>query len=93
MIASALALLLMQVGPAPTSTTFPDIPDETRERARQTNAENASATAHAASGKLAECVTMAAEDAEAASDMAKDHKLFLPFEKPAESGEKKKPKD
>ena len=70
MIASALALLLMQVGPAPTSTTFPDIPDETRERARQTHAENASATAHAASGKLAECVTMAAEDAEAASDMA-----------------------
>ena len=41
MIASALALLLMQVGPAPTSTTFPDIPDETRERARHTNAENA----------------------------------------------------
>ena len=70
MIASALTLLLMQVGPAPTSTTFPDIPDETRERARQTNAENAPATAHAASGKLAECVTMAAEDAEAASDMA-----------------------
>ena len=60
----------MQVGPAPTSTTFPDIPDETRERAHQTHAENASATAHAASGKLAECVTMAAEDAEAASDMA-----------------------
>ena len=33
------------------------------------------------------------EKFEAASDMAKDHKLFLPFEKPAESGEKKKPKD
>ena len=32
MIASALALLLMQVGPDPSANAFPGLPDELRER-------------------------------------------------------------
>ncbi len=70
MIASALALLLMQVGPAPTVTPFPDLPEEMRERSSQKSQEAIKSAVRASNGKLAECVTLAADNPEAASDMA-----------------------
>ncbi|MBX7481760.1 tetratricopeptide repeat protein [Qipengyuania qiaonensis] len=72
MIASALALFVMQVGPAPSTTPFPELPEELRERAKQSSGEAAPGTAGTSGGKLAECVTLAASDAEAASDMAQN---------------------
>lgn len=69
MIASALALLLMQVGPNPSVDAFPGLPDELRNRpARET--PTPAPVSKTSGGKLAECVTLATEDAEAASDMA-----------------------
>ncbi len=70
MIASALALFVMQVGPAPSTTAFPDLPEELRDRSKRENGEAAPNTAGTSGGKLAECVTLAAGDPEAASDMA-----------------------
>ena len=70
MIASALALFVMQVGPAPSTTAFPDLPEELRDRSKRENSEAAPNTAGTSGGKLAECVTLAAGDPEAASDMA-----------------------
>lgn len=70
MIASALALLLMQVGLDPSVTPFPDLPEELRDRARQKSEASAADDANTSGNKLAECVTLAAEDAEAASDKA-----------------------
>ncbi len=70
MITSALALLLMQVGPGTTTSDFPDLPEELRERVREEQAKPPTTTAGTSGGKLAECVTLATEDAEAASDMA-----------------------
>ena len=69
MIASAIALLVMQVGPNPTANAFPGLPDELRERPERT-VETAPQTSVNSGGKLAECVTLAADDPEAASDMA-----------------------
>lgn len=70
MIASALALLLMQVGPDPSASAFPGLPEELRERERRDRPLPAAPAAGTSGGKLAECVTLATEDAEAASDMA-----------------------
>ena len=71
MIASALALMLMQVGPAPTTSEFPELPEELRERVKRERAESAApAPARASGGKLAECVTLATQDPLAAADMA-----------------------
>ena len=71
MIASALALMLMQVGPAPTTSEFPELPEELRERVKRERAESAApAPARASGGKLAECVTLATQDPRAAADMA-----------------------
>lgn len=70
MIASALALLLMQVGPAPTTSDFPDLPEELRERVENERTTPPATTAATSGGKLAECVTLATEDSEAASDLA-----------------------
>ena len=70
MIASALALLLMQVGPDPTQGSFPGIPEELRDRPQRESVAAPPATLPSSGGKLAECVTLATEDASAASDMA-----------------------
>lgn len=70
MITSALALLLMQVGPGTSTSDFPDLPEELRERVREERASPPPSTAGTSGGKLAECVTLATGDAEAASDMA-----------------------
>lgn len=70
MIASAIALLVMQVGPNPTANAFPGLPDELRERPERTVETAAPQTSVSSGGKLAECVTLAADDPEAASDMA-----------------------
>ncbi|MEC7623762.1 MAG: hypothetical protein VYA25_06240, partial [Pseudomonadota bacterium] len=70
MIASALALLLMQVGPNPAQSAFPGIPEELRDRPVRDQAATPPSPSATSGGKLAECVTLATDDAEAASDMA-----------------------
>ncbi|WP_422357269.1 tetratricopeptide repeat protein [Qipengyuania flava] len=70
MIASALALLLMQVGPNPAQGAFPGIPEELRDRPLRDQAATPPSPSATSGGKLAECVTLATDDAEAASDMA-----------------------
>ena len=70
MIASALALLLMQVGPDPTQGSFPGIPEELRDRPQRESVAAPPAILPSSGGKLAECVTLATENASAASDMA-----------------------
>lgn len=72
MIASALALMLMQVGPAPTTSEFPELPDELRERVKRERADAlpAPATPSASGSKLADCVTLATSDPQAAADNA-----------------------
>ncbi|MBO6768868.1 MAG: hypothetical protein JJ901_11290 [Erythrobacter sp.] len=72
MIASALALLLMQVGPDPSRNAFPGIPEELRDRPERPRAVQPPAIASEAGSKLAECVNLAREDAEAASDFAQN---------------------
>jgi tetratricopeptide (TPR) repeat protein len=69
MISSALALLLMQVGPDPTRDAFPGIPEELRDRPERTQPVE-STTSSPSRRKLAECVNLARDDAEAASDFA-----------------------
>lgn len=70
MIVSALALFLLQVGPDPTQGAFPGIPEELRDRPERERAAAPVGTTGTSGSKLAECVTLAADDAEAASDMA-----------------------
>ena len=70
MIASALALLIMQVGPNPSLDAFPGVPDELRDRPPRETTTAPPPSASSSGAKLAECVTLATQDAEAASDMA-----------------------
>lgn len=72
MIASALALLIMQVGPNPSLDAFPGVPEELRERPPRPGTQAAGPPpALSPSGeKLAECVNLARGDAEAATDYA-----------------------
>jgi Flp pilus assembly protein TadD len=70
MIASALALLLMQVGPNPSIDAFPGLPDELRDRPERPQARDRADPASSAQGKLADCVNLARGDAEAARDYA-----------------------
>lgn len=69
MIASALALLLMQVGPNPSLEAYPGTPEELRDRVpREQSGERP--VVSESGRKLAECVNLARDDAEAASDFA-----------------------
>ena len=70
MIASAIALLILQVGPNPGANAFPGLPEELRDRPPRERAAAPVGTTGTSGSKLAECVTLAADDAEAASDMA-----------------------
>lgn len=70
MISSALALLILQVGPNPSSGAIPGVPEELRERPVRERSDPAEAPPAVRSGKLAECLSLAAEDAEAATDFA-----------------------
>ena len=73
MIATLLALLVMQVGPNPSLDAFPGTPDELLNRPERPvrQSDPVTSTSATPSGtKLAECVNMARDDAESASDYA-----------------------
>lgn len=70
MIASAIALLVMQVGPNPSASAFPGLPEELRAREQREQPVETIDSTGTSGGKLAECVTLATQEAEAASDMA-----------------------
>ncbi|QYJ07420.1 tetratricopeptide repeat protein [Qipengyuania flava] len=72
MIASALALLIMQVGPNPTIDAFPGLPEELRDRPPRPGQDTPeTAPALSPSGeKLAECANRSRTDPQAARDYA-----------------------
>ncbi len=72
MITSALALLLMQVGPNPSMDAFPGLPEELRDRPERQQAPNRADPASPGQAKLADCVNLARSDAEAARDYAQN---------------------
>ncbi len=71
MVSSALALMILQVGPNPASGAIPGVPEELRDRPPREQAAP-EAVAVPASGKLAQCLALAAEEAEAATDFAQN---------------------
>ncbi len=67
MIASALALLIMQVGPNPSVGGMPGIPDELANRSPRATTEQ---TARPASGNLSRCLSLASTTPDDALDFA-----------------------
>lgn len=70
MLASLLALFVMQVGPNPATGAIPDVPEELRNRPPRDTASEPAATASVRSDYLARCLALTNEDSEAALDFA-----------------------
>lgn len=75
MLASALALLILQVGPNPAAGAIPDVPEELRNRPARDTAEQTAAKPSPRSEYLARCLALTTSEPEDALDFANAWRL------------------